>query len=231
MARFLTGTTQFTNPCRSYLINTNRTTQEATHSVRSGLKRRETVAYSRRRIAKSSSQTIYEIGSSQLIQAYIWLVKHCRKTGSYLIALGLPLGFGLVFIGGVYLIGREYVGELLGIRDYKFWTILISAVPSVTFSWIRSALRFNRDSWLPEVSSKKRIWRATIVSLILIFIVAFIIAITRGVPPLPTIQVTAETNVEGKLLTHVDRFWYVFDEQGILVALPDEEVTKVRISS
>jgi hypothetical protein len=51
---------------RSHLINTNRTTQEATHSVRSGLKRRETVAYNRRRIAKSSSQTIYEIGSSHL---------------------------------------------------------------------------------------------------------------------------------------------------------------------
>jgi hypothetical protein len=49
---------------RSHLINTNRATQEATHSDRSGLKRREIVAYSCRRIAKSSSQTIYEIGSS-----------------------------------------------------------------------------------------------------------------------------------------------------------------------
>ena len=63
---------------RSHLINTNRATQEATHSVRSGLKRRETVAYSRRRIAKCSSQTIYEIGSSQVWKAASLLTQALR---------------------------------------------------------------------------------------------------------------------------------------------------------
>ena len=38
------------------------------------------------------------------------------------------------------------------------------------------------------------------------------------------------SSVEGRLLAHVDRFWYVFDKRGILIALPDEGVTEVRIS-
>jgi hypothetical protein len=52
-------------------------------------------------------------------------------------------------------------------------------------------------------------------------------------PPLPTIVITATSNMDGKLLTHTDGFWYVFEDEGKdksqLVGIPDEEVTSVRI--
>ena len=37
--------------------------------------------------------------------------------------------------------------------------------------------------------------------------------------------------MEGTLLTHVDRYWYVFDLKGNLVAVPDDHVTNVNICS
>jgi len=63
------------------------------------------------------------------------------------------------------------------------------------------------------------------------FVVAFTIAVTRSEPPLPTVKISASTNIEGKLVAHAERFWYVFDEQGNLVALPEQNVTEVRISA
>ncbi len=54
-------------------------------------------------------------------------------------------------------------------------------------------------------------------------------AAATGSPPLPPVQVAACTHIEGDLLGHVDGFWYVFDEQGTLVSIPDKDVTEVRI--
>jgi hypothetical protein len=97
--------------------------------------------------------------------------------------------------------------------------------------WTRT-IQLSRGGWLPEVTSARALWRLAVFGLApLVFVVAFTIAATRGEPPLSAVQIDASTRVEGKLLAHVDRFWYVFDEHGTLVAVPNREVTEVRISS
>jgi hypothetical protein len=48
-------------------------------------------------------------------------------------------------------------------------------------------------------------------------------------PPLPTVKVSGSENLEGTLLTHSDRFWYIFNREGELVALSDDKVETVRI--
>jgi len=69
-----------------------------------------------------------------------------------------------------------------------------------------------------------------VVGLASVLVTAFTLALTRETPALPAVQITANTSVEGELLTHVDGFWHVFDEQGTLVAIPDDDVSEVRIN-
>ena len=49
-------------------------------------------------------------------------------------------------------------------------------------------------------------------------------------PPLPEIRVDGTSNTEGYLLVHSDGFWYLFDKEGDLLAIPDSEVKTVRIA-
>ena len=50
-------------------------------------------------------------------------------------------------------------------------------------------------------------------------------------PPLYTVTVSETTNqiVDGKLLAHTDRFWYVFDSEKTLLAIPDSQVKNIRL--
>ena len=50
-------------------------------------------------------------------------------------------------------------------------------------------------------------------------------------PPLYTVTVSETTNqtVDGDLLGHTDRFWYVFDSEKTLLAIPDSQVRNIRL--
>jgi hypothetical protein len=50
-------------------------------------------------------------------------------------------------------------------------------------------------------------------------------------PPLYTVTIseTANQTVDGKLLAHTDRFWYVFDSEKTLLAIPDSQVKNIRL--
>src|ERR687886_1038522 len=50
-------------------------------------------------------------------------------------------------------------------------------------------------------------------------------------PPLYTVTVSETTNqtVDGDLLAHTDRFWYVFDSEKTLLAIPDSQVRNIRL--
>ena len=91
-------------------------------------------------------------------------------------------------------------------------------------------MRLSPGHWWPAVVDARRLWRIAIFGLALAFVGAFTIAVIRGEPPLPAVQLTANISVEGKLLAHVERFWYVLDKDGSVVAVPEDDVTEVRIS-
>ena len=50
-------------------------------------------------------------------------------------------------------------------------------------------------------------------------------------PPLYTVTVSETTNqtVDGDLLAHTDRFWYVFDSEKTLLTIPDSQVRNIRL--
>jgi hypothetical protein len=74
----------------------------------------------------------------------------------------------------------------------------------------------------------------TLKSVVIVFVLSFASGLIQAVgsnPPLPQVTVEGTTTTEGALLTHVDRFWYVFDQTSTLISIPDSEITEVRISS
>ena len=89
--------------------------------------------------------------------------------------------------------------------------------------------------WWPEATNVRALRIILVLGLVLVFVASFALAVTRDALLLPPVAVqrtaSPSDEVAGKLLAHVDRFWYVFDEQGTLVAVPDEEVTEVRLSA
>jgi hypothetical protein len=70
--------------------------------------------------------------------------------------------------------------------------------------------------------------------LVTAFIAAFMLSIPRT-PPLPSVEIDVKAkdkeNVDGKLLTHTDAFWHIFQPQKSRVtAIPDDEVKRVWVS-
>jgi hypothetical protein len=50
-----------------------------------------------------------------------------------------------------------------------------------------------------------------------------------GRPTLPSVEITGQSTIVGKLLTHSGGFWYLFDHQGALIAIPDSSTDSVRV--
>jgi hypothetical protein len=48
-------------------------------------------------------------------------------------------------------------------------------------------------------------------------------------PPLPTVEINGTDRMEGHLLAHSEATWYVFDSEGVLLAIPDDKVETVRV--
>ena len=50
-------------------------------------------------------------------------------------------------------------------------------------------------------------------------------------PPLLYATTNFEEVPEGRLVTHSDGYWYIFDDTGELRAIPDDEAGAVQVSS
>jgi prophage tail gpP-like protein len=59
-------------------------------------------------------------------------------------------------------------------------------------------------------------------------VAAFILAFA-GDPPLPKITLNGSTTAEGRLVAHADGIWYVLDDNGKLVGIPDENAGRVLV--
>jgi hypothetical protein len=171
------------------------------------------------------------------------LAERLRLTGwqESALAWGLVVVFTLAVLAFFSWTGLSHrTQELPGVSNYSLFEWLVLLLPSVLTWYLALRTRTilirppGSGRWgLPEVARPRALWRIAALGLAGAFVAAFAVGVTRGEPPLPAVQITASTSVEGKLLAHLDRFWYVFvfDEHGTLVAVTDEEVTEVRISS
>ena len=118
----------------------------------------------------------------------------------------------------------------------SFWVLALMLLgPSLLVNVVVGAYWLGFDVSMTVDIADKKVGRRTFLrilvfaSLAFIFVAALAMAAATGSPPLPPVQVAASTHIEGDLLGHVDGFWYVFDEQGTLVSIPDKDVTEVRI--
>jgi hypothetical protein len=78
--------------------------------------------------------------------------------------------------------------------------------------------------------------RSAVITVFTCAVVGALILTLISQPPLPTVRISTGKEIEGVLLTHTDRFWYVFEERAgqpgsRLTAIPDAEVKTARISS
>jgi hypothetical protein len=49
-------------------------------------------------------------------------------------------------------------------------------------------------------------------------------------PPLSFVEIAGDVNIEGRLLSRTESTWYLFDQTGELVAVPNAKVDTARIS-
>jgi hypothetical protein len=128
--------------------------------------------------------------------------------------------------------GKEYIDL------WEWMAVLIMPIAVLaTGSWLKGSRRprsaedrlFEEGSSLPEPVRGGSPLRVAALLGSMLFATALVIGAFRD-PPLPAVEITGDNHhIEGNLLTHTDRFWYVFDQEGVLVVLPDMEVTEVRI--
>jgi hypothetical protein len=76
-------------------------------------------------------------------------------------------------------------------------------------------------------------WVTGLKAVTLIFILncvqAFTMAFT-GEPPLPEIALNGSTTAEGRLVAHAYGIWYILDDEGNLVGIPDDKAGRVLVS-
>lgn len=117
-------------------------------------------------------------------------------------------------------------------------TIVLAAATLVSFTATSQALRLTEnyvDSFRDmDEESQRKLHRQRLVSFGVLSASAFTAAfllIAVAKPPLPTVVISGNTDMNGKLIAHTEGFWHVLNEDGGLVAIPDDEIKTVRVSS
>jgi hypothetical protein len=103
----------------------------------------------------------------------------------------------------------------------RAWYVLYAAI-------LLALLIQVRRYFIPENGHEPRRWVPFAVFVVVLY-AGSAMNVALSAPPLPPIEVSATTPTTGKLLTHTDGFRYVFDQEGDLIAIPDDEVTTVRL--
>jgi hypothetical protein len=95
-----------------------------------------------------------------------------------------------------------------------------------------AALERRSGNFLPSLRKRNLFFWGTGIIIACSFVLASLTA-TFTEPGLPTAEIDGSNDVNGALLAHTDGFWYVFkyegENKGHLIAIPDDEVDKVRV--
>jgi len=150
-----------------------------------------------------------------------------------------------VEIGGVILISAVIIGGFLYLitRMSAIWeaiesqgttrlaTLFVFAfalVMGVVTSLVVGGTFFESGAILPQLPG----WASTLKTLMWIFILNSILGFTlafAGEPPLPGIALNDSPTPEGKLVAHADGIWYVLDDSGKLMGIPDDKAGRVLV--
>jgi len=105
--------------------------------------------------------------------------------------------------------------------------------------WYRRKSRRQRDSQRSndtqdatqrrnDTQDAKNWWVWLLVAFLLNYVIAAV-SVFLAEPPLPAVDIRGEEAAEGALLAHTDGFWYVFDQEHELIAIPDDDIESVRV--
>jgi hypothetical protein len=129
---------------------------------------------------------------------------------------------------GVYLEHFRYI------QNYAAaWVVLLGAsLTALYLSYNREflGLQLSSENPLPKVTDRRLVLSSFALVFGLSFLGGFVNTSLYSQPPMPTVEITGTSKVEGALLTHTEGFWYVFNQDGELIAIPDDEVKTVRVS-
>ena len=128
---------------------------------------------------------------------------------------------------------RYVIGSLAAYATYfvTAFTVFIPALAGVPVGLTMArALYLPADRFLPKIGDRRTLLASVIGGLTVAFIAAFVLSALRA-PPLPNVQMTGKEELQGVLLTHTDGLWYVFDQKGNLMAVPDDQAGVVQVSS
>lgn len=186
-------------------------------------------------------------------------IRHLLGTPT-LIVIGYLAGWGLYrYFDDIISQMQGYMGRLLKLSFLAVVIALIALGFWLTWRWLqtpnslhpagyilygaiagalvgkpfpKTAAR-NNDSNSPDMLEIRRQMKRTMIvgTSVWLFLLGFASIALLNEPPLPSVEIDGANVTEGKLLNHIDGFWYVFNEEGELVAIPDAEVKKVRVSS
>jgi hypothetical protein len=147
-----------------------------------------------------------------------------QRGGSFLVVI--------VIIGlGFYLISRmSAIWEAVEVQGGSPWATVFSFAFAVVMGIVTGLVVinvfFDQGAILPQWPG----WTSTLKTLMLLFllnsVIGFALALA-GEPPLPGIGLNGSTTPEGKLVAHSDGVWYVLDDNGKLVGIPDDNAGKV----
>lgn len=156
----------------------------------------------------------------------------------------------LVVLGGLYFFVSGVLGSLTAVA---FSAGLILLVLPRWFFTLQN-MRGHSDTGSPSsairpslggaILSDTTFRRQMIVSVAIIFFVFFAgnatIVYERGEPPVLPVEITRATigegeeeitHIRGSFLAHTEGFWYMFDQDDNLIAVPDSEIKKIQISA
>jgi hypothetical protein len=124
------------------------------------------------------------------------------------------------------------------IPSFKLTGFVVLLVVIITLSYVGLAtkegkeafgLRFEEEEVLPKLASRSSLVKFISLLFLWLFALGTLSAVYTG-PALPTIEITSTYETRGTLLAHTDRFWYLFDQDGELIAIPDDAVKTVQVS-
>jgi hypothetical protein len=148
-----------------------------------------------------------------------------------LILLMIGLAFGVVYRSlkhHHFDVATTLLPEHMPLHFYIPMNIIALLAAIVSVRVLQHGLTIVPNSTVPRISKLKYVVGAALVAFADFFFLGFVGA-AYEVPPLPSVEIHGSEQVQGALLAHAERFWYVIDEDGQLVVTPDTEVTSVQV--
>jgi hypothetical protein len=130
------------------------------------------------------------------------------------------------FFGSAFLtLSAPFALQLILFDSWRTWALYITFVIFCCIGGVAAGLLARL--WRPEEPFFSSNWKALAVAYAFGILAGIALTATSS-PSLPLVAFEAAEEKEGRLLSHKEGYWYVFDAQGTLRAVSDDDAGDVR---